>query len=584
MEITRPRGPAKAVRLEQMPVPRLLFALLHKRFVGTIQLEQAEPAGPRTVWFQGGMPVYTDWISARAALGEVLRSEQMITEDQLNGALSTMAKEGGLLGPILVRLGHLDDAALQQGLMRQCRRKLLELFAIREGEVVLTAGPYEAPAFEKTNALELIAAGVAAHYDETRVATEMAESFAAPLAGTEGLARYVAHFKFAAGDKPMLDALAGATSYDALCRLPGASRRRAAQLVYTLWTCQMLRAGAGAVAVVASPSPSTAGRATPKTPASLRAPTPTSTAPSSSNDRTASGTPTGRAPRATPTSVPRPTTQSTPAATSTGEIPAAVEVQQTPEQFTAELGELEAKVASKAHAFDLLGIAIDSGKREIRRAFGELSRRFHPDSLQARGLGDLRPRVSDVFAALSEAQALLSDETKREQLRDAVSRGITVAQSTADATAMARSAFESELLAKDGDKYLKAGRFDRAHEHYSRALQHTPDEPDLIGALTFCTYNLSHRTREDGMRAQKELAAVLADAPLLARVHYFHGLVLRDLGAVDPALAALNRAMELDPRLIDAERQARALRSSRPAAPAAQEKPRGGLRGMFGKK
>jgi len=79
---------------------------------------------------------------------------------------------------------------------------------------------------------------------------------------------------------------------------------------------------------------------------------------------------------------------------------------------------------------------------------------------------------------------------------------------------------------------------------------------------------------------------VLGDAPQLARVHYFHGLVLRDLGAIEPALAALTRATQLDPRLIDAERQARALRASRGAAPApaAPDKPRGGLRGMFGKK
>lgn len=577
-----------------MPVPRLLFALLHKRFTGTMQLDQVEPAGPRTVWFQGGMPVFTDWISARAPLGEVLRSEQMITEDQLNAALSTMAKEGGLLGPILVRLGHLDEPTLQQGLMRQCRRKLLELFALREGEVVLTSGPYEAPTFERTNALELIAAGVNAHYDETRVAAEMAETLDAPLAGTEGLTRYIVHFKFPGGDKAMLDALAAATSYEALCRMPGASRRRAAQLVYTLWTCQMLRTGAAAMAVTASPpvqappsratpGPMPASRATPvpvpharpKTPTVMRPPTPTGTPGSSTSNAAVGGsTPTGRTPRATPTHA---TGSST--AASTGEIPVA-EVQQTPEQFIAELDDLEAKIAAKAHAFDLLGIAGDSGKREVRRAFGELSRRFHPDSLQARGLGDLRARVGEVFAILSEAQALLSDETKREQLRDAIARGVTVAQSTADATAMARAAFESEVLARDGDKYLKAGRFDRAHEHYSRALQHTPDEPDLIGALTFCNYNLSRRGREDAVRAQKELAAVLAEAPQLARVHYFHGLVLRDLGAIEPALAALARASQLDPRLIDAERQARAIR---PARPAAEEKPRG-LRGMFGKK
>jgi hypothetical protein len=56
--------------------------------------------------------------------------------------------------------------------------------------------------------------------------------------------------------------------------------------------------------------------------------------------------------------------------------------------------------------------------------------------------------------------------------------------------------------------------------------------------------------------------------------------VLRDLGAVEPAIQALMRAVQLDSRLVDAERQARVLRSSKPAP----DKPKTGLRGMFGGK
>lgn len=552
-------------------MPRLLFALLHKRFTGMVQLEQPEPAGMRTIWFNGGMPTFTDWVSASHALGEVLVSEGLIDAQQLSMALRTMAKDGGLLGPVMVRLGLLDDAGLSSGLMRQCRRKVLEVIELREGEVLVTQGPWEGPNFDKVNALELIGAGVVAHYDEARIEAEMGSILHGPLAGTEGLARYVAHFKFPANDRPLLDALAGATSFDALSRQPGVSRRRAAQLVYTLWACQMLRVGAAAVSISAF-----AGADTPEQAPRSR---PTPTAVPAVEPRS----------RPTPTAVPaagaeaRSTRRSTrtEAAVGTGELPVAEEVPQTPEQFMAELTAIEAKLARQAHAFDLLGITLDAGKREVRRAFGELSRRFHPDALQARGLGALRERVGGVFAALSEAQALLGDEQKREQLRDAISRGVNVSQAGADATAMARAAFESEVLAKDGDKFLKAGRWDRAHELYARALELAPDEPDLRAAEAFCAYNLSPRTRNDAMVAERALSAVLTAAPQIARAHYFKGLVLRDLGAIDPAVASLTRAVQLDPRLIDAERQARALRASRGPAPA--EKPKG-IRGMFGKK
>lgn len=558
MELTRPRGAAKSVRLEQLPLPRLFFTLLHQRFTGTLQLDQPEPAGARTVWFQGGMPMFTDWVSATHALGEVLVSEKLIDAEQLSAALKAMAKEGGLLGPVLVRQGALDDAGLVNGLMRQCRRKLIETFAMHDGEAVVTSGAWEGPTFDKVNALELVAAGITAHYDEARVESEMGAALHGPLAGTAGLAKYVAHFKFAPGDVGTVEALAGFTTFDALARRPGASRRRTAQLVYTLWICQMLRVGAAAASVQA-PTETAAPRSRP---------TPTQT-PSEPRSR----------PTPVPSVAPPRRPSSVEPSTSTGEV-AAAEEPQTPEQFIAELESIEAKIAKGAHAFELLGITTDAGKREVKRAFGELSRRFHPDALQARGLGALRERVGSLFAALSEAQVTLSDEHKREQLRDAIARGVSVQQSGADATAMARAAFESEVLAKDADKFLKAGRWDRASEMYAQALELTPDEPDLRAAAAFCTYNLSTRSRDDAMRTEKLLAAVLADAPQIARAHYFRGLVLRDLGAVEPAIQALMRAVQLDSRLVDAERQARVLRSSKPAP----DKPKTGLRGMFGGK
>ncbi|MBX7084374.1 MAG: tetratricopeptide repeat protein, partial [Nannocystaceae bacterium] len=281
-------------------------------------------------------------------------------------------------------------------------------------------------------------------------------------------------------------------------------------------------------------------------------------------------------PAPAPAAPPPPTAEV--AASGTGQRPAEVDN----DTFLRELGELEARLAKGAHAFDLLGVPLDAGKREIRRAFGDLSRKFHPDAMAARGLLDLRERVGNVFAALSEAQVLLNDETKREQLADAIQRGVSPTQAGADATAMARAAFESEMLAREGDKYLKAGRFDRAQEHYQRALALTKDEPDLRAAAAWCDYNLSSKARADAVRAEKILAEVVTEAPLIARAHYFRGLVLKDLGAVDPAIAALTKAAQLDPHLIDAERQARALRLAKPGAAAAA--PAAARKGLFGGK
>jgi curved DNA-binding protein CbpA len=253
-----------------------------------------------------------------------------------------------------------------------------------------------------------------------------------------------------------------------------------------------------------------------------------------------------------------------------------------------ELTALEAKITAGVNAFELLGVPPDAGKREIRRAWTDRSRRFHPDGLAARGLSHLRERVSDVFAALSEAQALLNDADQRERLRANVERGDPSGTSSSNPAALARAALESEVITKDADKLLRAGQYERALERYHAAATLNPDEPELIAALVWCRYNLSAKGPGDAAAAENELSRLLTDAPRLARGHYFHGMVLKDLNRLDAAVEALGRASAADPRLIDAERQARAIRLTRRTAPVAEErgqtKGRSRLKDLFGRK
>jgi tetratricopeptide (TPR) repeat protein len=566
MELGRPRGATKSLRIEQWPIARMWFALLHQRFTGIVQLDQpdasrpTESAGSRTVWLEGGMPLYTDWTS-QAVLGEVLVEAGLLSADGLAQALTVMAREGGMLGNVLLRLELVQPSALTEGLKRQCMRKLVDMFRLRDGEVLVTAGAYDVPAgIGKVDVLELLSLGVSAHYDLARVEQEMGAALHGPLAATNAVQRYLTHFHFRPSDDAAIAALARPTTFDELARCPGLSRPRAAQIVYTLFVSQMLRVGAAAQIV--DPSAAPARRSTPVEHARTtpRRSTPVFTA--------------ADAPlpprRSTASELPQPA----PAPAPTPEDP-----DSNADAFIAALETLEQKIATNVHAFGLLGIDLAGGKREIKRAFSELSRRFHPDALQSRGLGYLRLRVSRVFAALSEAQTMLSDPEARENLKSAIEKGVS-ATSGADATAMARVAFESDLLARDGDKYLRAGRLDRALELYERAVELTPEEPDLRAAIAWCSYGVSPRTREDGLFAEKTLAGILRDAPNIARAHYFRGLILKDLGAIDPAIAALSRAIEMDPRLIDAERHARALRAAKQEA---QSKGKG-FGGLFGGK
>jgi tetratricopeptide (TPR) repeat protein len=568
MSDPRPAGAAQQLRLEQISLARLLFALLRQRFTGRIALKQAPLGGDarptqRTVWFRGGMPVFTDWTSPQLVLGQLMIRDRLIDDGQLGTALQSMAERGGLLGETLVAQGAAEPAAVMKGLQRQCAAKMIEMFALRRGTVTVSATPYElSNDFLDVNVLELILAGVSAHYDGERIRAEMGSPLEERLGASAAFERYRAHFRFREDDVRAVDAVSrGGVTLDKLETL-ATSPERAARLVFVLWTCQMLKVGSH------GPTPSRTQSARP----------PSRPTQPSSRDR--SPAPAQPDPAPSPAAVPDapPQTRAEPGGSD--------------DSFLAELAALEAKIEADANPFEMLGIPLTAGKKDIRRAFSDLSRAFHPDGLQARGLAHLRDRVSAAFAALSEAQLLLGDKDKREELRAAIERGEAPTKSSgSDAAAMARAAFESELIAKDADKLLRAGRFDRALEHYERAATLTPDEADFHAGIAWCRYNLGAKDSTAARIAELQLAEITEANPKLARAHYFRGLVLMNLGRDKAAIDALTAAHQHDPRLIDAERQARILRMKatgshdavRGAQPTAISS-RFGLKGLFGKK
>ena len=555
-------SPGTVVDLAEASPPRLLFALLHKRFTGTLDVEQpasgGQPGGMRRVWFGGGMPVYTNWVSGHDVLGQVLLEMGRVDEAALMQGLQQMAQGGGLLGQILAQQGAISNEQLAEALRFQCARKLSHVFGLRKGEVTLHAGEHELVNMTGVNVLELMLAAVGRHYDEARVRAEMGPHLEGPLRVTAAYARYRDHFRFRPTDAPMLAALEAGTRFDALSAAGEGGGRRAAQLVYVLWASQMLFTGAAAQQVAATPRAKPAPAPAPKV---MPAPAP-------------KVMPAPAAAAVAPTPTP------TPAAEKPSDAAASA--------FVAEIEEFERRIADQANHFTLLGLSFDAGRKELRSVWSEVSRRMHPDGLQAKGWEHLRDRVTKVFAALSEANTALSNKEERERLAERLARGEEVSASAdAEAASLARAAFESEVIARDADRFLRANKFDRALPEYMRALELNPDEPDYSAAAAWCRYNLYDRSRGVAMQTERELGAILTEAPNLARAQMWRGHVLRDLGSAGTAIICYERALAADPRLIDAERYLRALKRAAghdDNAKGKEDAKKRGLRGLFGKR
>ena len=254
-------------------------------------------------------------------------------------------------------------------------------------------------------------------------------------------------------------------------------------------------------------------------------------------------------------------------------------------EFAKEIMALEDKVAEGADPFDLFGLSLEASRRDVRRAWSDLSRKFHPDVLASQGLEVLRERVGDLFAALSEAHQILADADEREKIARQVAAG-EYGKPQTDATATARAAFEAELIAKEGEKLLRSNNYARALERFKVAAEVMSD-PSTEASIIWCTYQLSNKGPHAASDANDRLKAIVEEYPNIAEPHYYRGFALVTLGHIDDAIDQFELAYQLDSRKIDAERQARALRLKKKAEREARNNPppkKSGLRGLFGKK
>jgi tetratricopeptide (TPR) repeat protein len=524
--------PTELVDLGQIGLPRLVFALLRERFSGAVTLPQAQPeAGERTIWFQGGMPIFTDWVSPADRLGQILVETGQLTKDERDRAVGLIAQP--VPGAVHERLGHflirrrlILTAQLRKTLRIQCARKLVHCFALRGGSARVNPDT-AAPADDQTlgaqvNALELIFLGVSAHYDLPRIAAEMGPLLAAPLRPRSSLERYRGLFHFSADDEALLAAFTPSATINEAAERSGQSQLRAAQIAYTLWACQMLKA-----AEVGAREVPTGAHAVP--PELLAGP-------------------------ARKVSIGAGTTD-----------PARLA------DFTAQLERLEAAVAAGAHAFELMGVPIDAGKPQVRAAWHTLSRRFHPDALAHHELGHLRERSATVFASLNEAYQLLNDPRQREELAGLLRAGGRPDPDPRTATPSAQAILATEVLVREGDILLRAGNFERALDRFTRAAALCPGEAELQAAVVWCEYQSSPDREAAREPTHAALRAALSQQPRCARAHYYLGLLHLQTGEDESALAAFTLALEIEPEMLDAKRQLHAIELRRNSPP---EQPR----------
>jgi curved DNA-binding protein CbpA len=229
----------------------------------------------------------------------------------------------------------------------------------------------------------------------------------------------------------------------------------------------------------------------------------------------------------------------------------------------------KARVVETENLFDVLGVPQTATRDEIKRAYFDAARRFHPDRLASMGLEALRPEVEKIFRRVSEAYGTLFDDARREQYVATLGDP----NAAVDAGAKMMALLEAEGALRRGDMLLSKNDL---------AVEGSPEEGEHLGMLAWA--RLCAR-QIDLPAAQRLLQEALRQSPKCGRLHHYYGMTLKGDDS-DRAAASFRRALELDKRLLASEQELRLMdmRAGRgPQKPAEPPPKKGGLFGRFRK-
>jgi hypothetical protein len=210
--------------------------------------------------------------------------------------------------------------------------------------------------------------------------------------------------------------------------------------------------------------------------------------------------------------------------------------------FERELAELEGRFGERKDPIAIIGVDSDATLPEIDAAWHDLAARFDPRALGDED-ADLRGRVQEVADALVDVR-----ESARNRRR-------VLAEAT-------------------GLRLVSEGKYARGLALLEEVTVGQDVSPEVANAILWANLQLGTRTSSELAAAEIALRRTLAVHPDEAAGHYYLGCVLAWMSRKSDAIAALERALELDPRLVDAQRQLRSLTAAdRAAEPAGQRKP-----------
>jgi curved DNA-binding protein CbpA len=261
-------------------------------------------------------------------------------------------------------------------------------------------------------------------------------------------------------------------------------------------------------------------------------------------------------------------------------------------QMTADLVARKKEIQDKAAAMDkedyyaLLGVTRETPTAEIQKAFFALAKKWHPDRVPP-VLADVKDLCAKVFGKMSEAHQTLMDPAKRAKYDAQKKSGGAASDDSPEAQAQVMAILEAATNFQKAEICLKRNDFKMAEDLCKRAIDVEPKQADYIAMMAWL--QAQKPNKQDAGSTQEivvELTRAIGISQACERAFFYRAMMLKRLGQEAQAVKDFKRAMELNPRNVDAQREVRLYNmrggdKAKPSGPPPKGKEEGG--GIFGK-
>jgi tetratricopeptide (TPR) repeat protein len=212
-----------------------------------------------------------------------------------------------------------------------------------------------------------------------------------------------------------------------------------------------------------------------------------------------------------------------------------------------------ASTIDRADYFMMLDIPRDATHDDIESAFFALVKRWHPDRLPPE-LSPVRDACSRVFARMSEAHATLTDDEQRTRYMRLLADGTgsPEMQATVAKVVDAATNFQKAEVCFRRNDLAQAEMFCR------KAMEDDATQPDYFAMLAWLVaLKPENHSPEKTLQGIQTLERAIAMNDRCEKAYHWRGMLFKRLGRTDLAVRDFRRAVDLNPRNIDAAREVR---------------------------